>query len=94
MEQSYEHPLDMRGLKFIYYGMLLGLAAFLFTGTINLIISFGKFIVMIYGLYHLCKTDLCYRAPWNWCWACMTFSLIDLGITLWFICTHGGCLSS
>ena len=38
----------MRGLKFIYYGMLLGLAAFLFTGTINLIISFGKFIVMGY----------------------------------------------
>ncbi|MFR7474166.1 MAG: hypothetical protein ACLUVV_06065 [Christensenellales bacterium] len=88
MEQSYEHPLDMRGLKFIYYGMLLGLAAFLFTGTINLIISFGKFIVMIYGLYHLCKTDLCYRAPWNWCWACTTFSLIDLGITLWFIFTQ------
>ncbi len=88
MDQSYQRPLDMRGLKFIYYGMLVGLFSFLFTGVVTLVISFGKFILMIYGLYQLCKTDLCFRSPWNWCWSCMTFSLIDLGITLWFVFTQ------
>lgn len=87
MEQRYGQPLDMRGLKFIYYGMLCGLFAFLFNGVPNLVISFGKFILMIYGLFQLCKTDLCYRPAWNLCWACATFSLIDLGIALWFVFT-------
>ena len=88
MDQMFGQPLDMRGLKIVYYGMLAGLFAFLFQGIPNLIISFGKFILMAYGLFQLCKTDMRYRTSWNFCWACLSFSVIDLGITLWFVFTQ------
>ena len=78
MDQMFGQPLDMRGLKIVYYGMLAGLFAFLFQGIPNLIISFGKFILMAYGLFQLCKTDMRYRTSWNFCWACLSFSVICL----------------
>ncbi len=86
MEYSYGPPLELKGLKTVYYGMILGLTRAVFSRSALVVIALNvaSFVFLLYGLFQLCKTDEGFRHTWTWGWMCATFMLADIGVYLYF----------